>query len=432
MKAHFIGIGGIGVSALAQYYFSKGHIVSGSDLERSQMTDYLKAIGIKIIIGKHLEKNITKDIDLVIHSPAVRKDNSEFKKAKKLKIKTLSYPKALGKLTKEYFTIAVSGTHGKSTTTAMISLILEKAGLDPTVVIGTKLKEFNNSNFRPGNSKYLVMEADEHFSSFLNYSPDIMVLTNIEKDHLDYYKNLNNILKAFREYTKKLKNKGVIIANRDDKNVLKVASKGKKYGIKDKEAKYLKKILKVSGRHNVYNALAALAAARVLNIDDKVSFKALSEYKGAWRRFDICEKAINGKNIVLINDYAHHPTEVLASLEGIREKFPNKKICCIFQPHQRQRTFYLFKEFVKSLKSASRLIDKMIIADIYDVAGRETKAINKKISSKNLAEAVKKENVFYLADKEIIEYIKNNIETGNVLIIMGAGDIYNLNKELGK
>ena len=211
-RVYFIGIGGIGVSTLAQYYLIKGHKVSGSDLVNSEITDALKKKGVKIFISQKA-KNLLKNVDLVIYSPAIQKDNPELKEAKKLKIKTLSYPQALGKLTKEYFTIAITGTHSKSTTTAMIGLLLNKAGLDPTVIVGTKVKEFKNNNCRVGKPvrqaqgkiQYLVIEACEHKESFLNYSPDIAVITNIEPDHLDYFKNFNNIKKAFIKFAKKLK-----------------------------------------------------------------------------------------------------------------------------------------------------------------------------------------------------------------------------------
>jgi len=186
-KVHFMGIGGIGVSALARYYLARGHLVTGSDLVSSEITQALKKDGARISIGKNI---IPKDANLIIYSPAV--------KIQKMKIPALSYPEALGQLTKEYFTIAVSGTHGKTTTCAMLALILIRAGFDPTVIIGTKLKEFNNTNFRIGKSKYLLIEADEHFASFLNYWPKAIAITNIEADHLDFYKNLKNIKTAFR------------------------------------------------------------------------------------------------------------------------------------------------------------------------------------------------------------------------------------------
>ena len=421
MKIHFIGIGGIGVSALAQYYLAKGHKVSGSDLVSSEITEFLKRKGAKLI------KKIPKDVDLVIYSPAIKLDNPEIKQAKKLKIKIQSYPQALGELTKEYFTIAVSGTHGKSTTCAMIALVLMKAGFDPTVIVGTKLREFSGSNFRIGESDYLVIEADEWQASFLNYWPKIIVLTNIEREHLDYYKGLGHILHTYREYIEHLPKDGILIANRDDENILKLQFKARNYSIKQKEAKKISKILKVPGEHNIYNALAALAVAQALKIPDKISFKALSGYKGVWRRFEIKRGEIDNKKFTIISDYAHHPTEIKATLEATREKFPSKKIWCIFQPHQRQRTFYLFNDFVRVFSGAS--IDRLIITDIYDVAGREKKEIKKKISSEKLIKKIDKPEALYLQRGRIKNYLRRNLKGGEVVIIMGAGDIYKFAEE---
>ena len=400
MNIHFLGIGGIGVSALARYYLAKGHEVSGSDLASSEITQALEKLGAKIFIGQEDIKNISKNFDLIIYSPAVtvRRQTSNI----------LSYPEALGELTKNHFSIAVSGTHGKSTTTAMVSLILIKAGFDPTVIIGTKLKEFGDSNFRAGKSDYLIIEADEHMASFLNYWPKMIVLTNVEADHLDYYKNLKNIKKAFKKFTSHLPKDGILIKN----------SKFKSQNLKLK----IKNILKVPGEHNVANALAALTCARTLKIPDKISFKALSEYKGAWRRFEI----VQTKPFVLISDYGHNPTKAMAGMKAAREKYPNKKIWCVYQPHQYQRTYYLFKDFVRVFRKAP--VDKLIITDIYDVAGREEKEIKNKINSEKLVKAINKKNVIYLPKDDILNYLKNNLKNGQVLIIMGAGDIYNLVK----
>ncbi len=427
---HFIGIGGIGVSALAKYYLEKGYKVSGSDLVSSEITEALEKKGAKIFIGKHKSKNLLKNVDLVVYSPAVQKSNPEFKKARSLKIKTQSYPQALGKLTKEYFTIAVSGTHGKSTTTSMIGILLAKAGLDPTVIVGTKVKEFQDSNCRVGESKYLVIEACEHEESFLNYWPQIAVITNIEKEHLDYYKNLNNILKAFNKFVSNLSKKGILVINDDDKNTKKILSKSQvqKYSLKQKEAKELKKILKVPGEYNIYNALAALAVARILGISNKIAFQALAGYQGAWRRFEIkkCRAPDSKIKILVISDYAHHPTEIKAVLKATREKFPKKKIWAVFQPHQYQRTFYLFESFIKVLSAAP--VDRLIITDIYDVAGREQRTIKKNISSQKLAERIRAKNkVVYIPNiGKTAHYLKNNLKGGEVVIIMGAGDIYKL------
>jgi UDP-N-acetylmuramate--alanine ligase len=431
LKIHFIGIGGIGVSALAQYYLAKGCKVSGSDLAPSEITQALKNKGATVKIGPHKKENVPKGADLLIYSPAVQKANPELAEAEKLKIRCLGYPEALGELTKQHYTIAVSGTHGKSTTTAMLGLLLVRAGLDPTVIVGTKLKEFKDGNCRVGKSKYLVIEADEHFASFLNYWPKIIALTNIEADHLDYYKNLNNLLRSFKQYVSHLPECGVLVVNADDKNIRKILKgrtsfKVKSYSLRQPEAKRLKKILRVPGRHNIYNALEALTVARVLGVPDRLSFKALSEYEGAWRRFEI----VQTKPFVLVSDYGHNPTKAMAGFETAREKYPKKRIWCVYQPHQYQRTYYLFKDFVRVFRQAP--IDRIIITDIYDVAGREEGKIKKRVSSEKLVEAVNRKNVIYLPRERIINYVKGNLKEVDVLIMMGAGDIYSLVDPLRK
>jgi len=412
LKIHFIGIGGIGVSALAQYYLAKGHKVSGSDLVSSEITDSLKKKGVKITIGRN---TIPKNIDLLIYSPAVKIRNL------KTKIPALSYPQALGELTKKYFTIAVCGSHGKSTVAAMIGILLQRAGLDPTVIIGTKLKEFGDSNCRIGNSQYLVIEADEHFASFLNYWPKIIVITNIEADHLDYYKNIKNIKKAFNEFVSHLPEDGALIDLRNQ-------SKLRDFVNPSIDMRKLRRILKIPGEHNVFNSLAALAVARVLKIPDRISFKALASYKGSWRRFEEKTIKLNAKRHTLISDYGHHPTQIEVTLKATKEKYPRKKIWCVYQPHQYQRTYYLFNDFVKVFRQAA--VDKIIITDIYDVAGREEKSIKQKVNSEKLVRAVKKQNVIYLPKQKIIDYLKKNLQDGEVVIVMGAGDIYNITLNL--
>jgi len=432
MNIHFIGIGGIGVSALAQYYLSNGHKVSGSDLVSSEMTELLKNKGIKIIIGKHKIKNLSKNTNLVIYSPAVPEDNPELKIAQKNKIKCQSYPEALGDLTKKYFTIAISGTHGKSTTTAMTALTLIKAGLDPTVILGTKLKEFKNSNFRKGKSKYLIIEADEWKASFLNYFPQIIALTNIEREHLDYYKNIKHILKTYQEYINHLSKKGILIINGKDKNIKRLISNSKHFSIldfrslKSKDIKKLKTILNVPGEYNVLNASIALSIARILKVPDKVSYQALSIYKGAWRRFEEYKLKVGDFKLKIISDYAHHPTEIKVTLKALREKFPQKEIWCVFQPHQYQRTFYLFKDFIKTFRQAiNKLkINKVIITDIYDVAGREKKGLKNKINSEKLIKEINSPSAIYLPKNKIKKYLKKNAKGQEVIITMGAGDIY--------
>jgi len=447
MKIHFIGIGGIGVSALAKHYLENGWQVSGSDLHSSDITETLEKSGAKITIGEHNAKNIPANTDKVVYSPAVQEENIELQTAKMFQVsllrspsfggqagfQVLSYPQALGELTKDHFAIAVCGTHGKSTTTSMIGLALVKSELDPTIVVGTKLKELGDSNYRGGKSQYLVLEACEHKASFLNYWPKITVLTALEADHLDYYKNLKNYTKAFKDFISHLPKDGFLVANKDDRNIQKLLKSKKNwdfkivnYSLKQAEAKKLKKILKIPGEHNVSNALAALSAARILNVPDKISFQVLSEYQGSWRRFEQQKIRIGNKNFVLVDDYGHHPTEIKATLKAAREKFPKKEIWCIFQPHQYQRTNLLFKDFVKVLKEAStkKWADRFFITDIYDVPGREDEASKKKVSAKKLADATKNKKNSYLAKTEILPFLEKNLKGKEIILAMGAGDIY--------
>lgn len=384
MKIHFVGIGGIGVSALAQYYLLNGHSVSGEDVvSKGEIIEKLKEMGV----------NISKvdSCDLVIYSPAVNRNQIKIKAPK-----IMSYPEALGEISKEYFTIAISGTHGKSTTTAMLSLILIEAGLDPTVIVGTKLKEFNGSNFRMGHSQYLIIEACEHEASFLNYHPDIGVVLNIEADHLDYYQNIEKIREAFATFESQSKK---VIKNVPIIDDLK---------------------MNVPGLHNKLNASFAVAVAREIGISDEISFRAISKFSGTWRRFD--EHIYN--NLIVIDDYAHHPTEILATIKSVREKYPGKKIYCFFQPHQHQRTFLLLNDFVDAFNQSLKIVDKLFLIDIYDVCGRESKAL--KINSQEIAKMV-----------EGLEYIKKGdvskrINEVDVVIFMGAGDIYNLSCDIRK
>ena len=429
-QIHFIGIGGIGVSALAKYYLFNGWQVSGSDLAATEITKQMEELGAQVHIGKPKASLITKNIQKVIFSPAVQKDHLERQAARKNKIQELSYPQALGELTKKHFTIAVSGTHGKSTTSAMLALVLVKAGLDPTVIIGTKLKEFGNSNCRVGKSKYLVIEADEHFASFLNYHPQIIILTSLEKDHLDFYKTLGNLIKTFKKYVRLLPKNGIVVANRDEKNIQKVlkgfTGKIVWYSRKQKEARTVKSSLLLPGEHNVSNALSVLKVARLLKVEDEKSLKAFSEFKGSWRRFELFSIK-TPKPYTLVSDYGHHPTEIKVTVEAAREKWPKKNIWLIYQPHQYQRTFYLFKDFVKVLSSLP--IQKLLLMDIYDVAGREEGSIKKRISSLKLTEEIQKKNpslkmLYTPSAKDAKLYLLKNLKKGDIVMVMGAGDIY--------
>ena len=428
-KIHFIGIGGIGVSALARYFLAQKFEVSGSDVCDSPILTDLKKIGVKIFIG-HKAKNLPEGVELVVYSAAAQADNPELKEAKQRKIKCQTYAEALGDLTKTMWTIAVSGMHGKSTTTAMIGLMLEKAGLDPTVIVGAKIREWGNSNCRVGKSKYLVIEADEYNASFLNYWPKMLVLTNIEEEHLDYYTGgLPQIMKTFSEYVGHLPpaGEGTLIANAQDKNIFKIVKK-----VKAKVVLYfydgqsgLK--IKVPGAHNLSNAAAALAVAKELGITEKVALAALGNFKGAWRRMEYRGQVSGAK---IYDDYGHHPTEIKVTLAGARELLKREgRLWCVFQPHQYQRTYKLFKQFLGAFEAA----DETILLPIYSVAGREKETLKKKVSSEKLVKAIKSDKVKYAKSfNEAIKVLRKKLKKGDLAIIMGAGDIYKLTEQLIK
>jgi|AntAceMinimDraft_18_1070375.scaffolds.fasta_scaffold22967_3 UDP-N-acetylmuramate--alanine ligase len=441
MKIHLIGIGGIGISALAQYYLVNGHEVSGSDLTNSKIIEKLKRDGAEIEVGFQQAEHIPEAVDRVIYSLAISKNNSELKRAKQLQevssqLEILSYPQALGKLTKENFTIAVSGTHGKSTTTAMLALILIEAGFDPTVFLGTKLNEFGGTNFRKGESQYLLIEADEYKAAFLNYSPQIIVLTNIEKDHLDFYKDINQIIETFKQYVDCLPESGSLIYNQKDKNIEKLRKEGNKkikeeigFSLDQEIVQDLKKILKVPGEYNIENALAAVDTADVLKIPREISLRALSKYQGAWRRFEKKRVKMGEQSLTLINDFAHHPTELKAFLGAVKESaFPGQKIWVVFQPHQNQRTLSLQEDFIQVIGTLARLDSpcfyELIITDIYDVPGREKKEVQEKINTQKLIEAINETSVIYLPLNKVKKYLKTKIQDNDILAIVGAGDIY--------
>ncbi|MDD5589882.1 MAG: UDP-N-acetylmuramate--L-alanine ligase [Candidatus Portnoybacteria bacterium] len=428
---HFIGIGGIGVSALARYYLAQGAAVSGSDINMPDITDPLKKEGALIFEGYRAE-NVPDEADRVVYTAATEEDNPELRAAKSKNIKCQTYAQALGDLTKQYFTIAISGTHGKSTTTAMLALILVEAGLDPTVIVGTKLAEFGDSNFRAGKSKYLVIEADEYKAAFLNYWPKIIVLTNIEADHLDFYRDIGQIKKTFSEYVGHLGEDGILVKNDEDQNINEIAAspkvKTKKYGLKEKIDNLN---LKVPGRHNLLNAAAAIITARELGIADEISVWALNKFNGTWRRFEY-KGELNGAKI--FDDYGHHPTEIKATLQGAREMLinshkPYAKLWCVFRPHQYQRIFYLFDEFAAAFDEA----DKVVLLPIYSVPGREKEEIVKAVSSEKLAQKIKEKgkDVESLGSfQEAARYIKQNAKAGDLILVMGAGDVWKLTEML--
>jgi UDP-N-acetylmuramate--alanine ligase len=423
-KVHFIGIGGIGVSAIARMMLMEGKKVSGSDRDDSRIIRELKKLGAKIYKGHHA-KNVQRPArhkpDLVVYTTAIDSANPELKKAKKLKIPTLSYPEILGLISKDKYTIAISGAHGKTTTTAMIAEILIDAKFDPNVIIGSLLKK-QKSNFIAGKSKYFICEACEYKRAFLNLNPKIIVITNIDNDHLDYYKNLKNIQKAFSQFVSKLGKNDFLVYNSQDKNSLPVAKKAKcKIVDYSKIGKDFKG--KIPGEHNIKNAQAALAVAKILKIKRENALKSLENFSGTWRRFEYKGKTKNG--VLIYDDYAHHPTEIKATLRAGREFFGKRKIWCVFQPHLYSRTKILLEDFARSFRDA----DEVIITDIY--AAREKN--DKSIHAKSLGEKIKRynKNVLYLKKfADIEKFLKKKAKDGDVIMTMGAGDIFKIGENL--
>ncbi|MDO8584563.1 MAG: UDP-N-acetylmuramate--L-alanine ligase [bacterium] len=421
---YFIGIGGIGISALARWFRANGYDVAGSDLTKSSTTDELAREGIAVAIGAHDEKRMSKKITRIIYNQAIRDDNPELVRAKELGIPVSTYPQALGELTKIYRTIAIAGAHGKSTTTSMVALIMQRAKMDPTVIVGTKLKEFGNRNFRRGGSDHLVIEADEWKASFLNYFPFAALVTNIDREHLDFYKNFTAIKKAFVRFLENVHPYGLVVLNKDDKNLFALRKRIKRplvwYTIKSKEADAIKKVMQIPGEHNWSDATGAYTLCRALGIKKSVILSAISHYTGAWRRSEFRGRFLGSD---VYDDYGHHPTEIKATLAGFREKFPNRKIICVFQPHQRERLKLLFKDFVGAFDSA----DDVVLLPLYAVAGRDAGSAS--VSSEKLALAIEKrsgKNIAVATSVSALKKILADLRVQNketIVIMMGAGSI---------
>ena len=400
-KIFFIGIGGIGISALAKMAMGRGIEVMGVNDEESPKTlDPLRELGARIVLWNSLKDGPFElsVADLYIYSDAwIYRGPEIIEKAREIGKPVLSYFEALGQFAREYKVIAIAGTHGKTTTTAMVAEILVDAGLDPTVVVGSFVKKFG-SNFRAGKSEYLVVEADEYNRHFLNFHPFIGVVTNIETDHLDYYKNLEDIQDAFNQFLSQSENK-----------------------ITDYN-KYLNKIpeLSVPGEHNRKNAAAALAVAEILNIDEAIAQKSIAEFSGTWRRLE--KRGETEQGTIIYDDYAHHPTEIKASLQALREIYPVgiKKITVVFQPHLYSRTKALFDDFAKSFKGA----DTVFLLPIY--FAREDP--DPSVSSEKLAQAIctEEESVKAFPDFPSAEEAVKALSLGpnDIFITMGAGEAY--------
>ncbi|RBP40620.1 UDP-N-acetylmuramate--L-alanine ligase [Garciella nitratireducens] len=436
---HFIGIGGISMSGLAEILLYNHYIVSGSDMKSSTLTKKLESKGATIYIG-HNRKNI-KNVDLVIYTAAVKADNEELIRAHELNIPTMERAVFLGEIMKNYDKcIAVSGTHGKTTTTSMISIILEHAKYDPTILVGGELDAIEG-NVKVGNSEYFITEACEYVESFLHFYPYIGIILNIEEDHLDYFENLDHIKQAFRKFCNLIPKNGCLIANGDNDNVVSILKDVEcpivTFGTKQncdwqavninfdnmgcasfdvifKNKNLGKFYLAIPGMHNVINALSAIACSYYLEVPLTQIKQGLMLFKSPHRRFELKGKI---KNISVIDDYAHHPTEIKATLEAAK-KYPHKKLWCIFQPHTYTRTLTLLNEFSQAFPIA----DEVIIADIYAAREKDLGLIH----AKDLANTIKAtgQNAKYLGDfSNILSYLLENLKPGDLVITMGAGNI---------
>ncbi len=440
---HFIGIGGISMSGLAKILLSNGVKVSGSDMKSSHLTDDLIKSGASVTIG-HSADNI-KDPDLVVYTAAISDDNPELCEARRRGIKSVERAELVGYIMKQYKTaIAVSGTHGKTTTTSMISHVLLENETDPTIMVGGELDAIGG-NLRTGGKDIFLTEACEYHRSFLKFCYKIGIILNVDADHLDYFKDIDEIIDTFGDFAAKIPSDGVLIVSCDNENSMKAAKKANCsiITIGRHEADFTAKnitfdafgkanfdvyykgeyvtdlMLGVIGTHNVYNALAAFACGVELGFDVEKIKHGIESFHGTHRRFE--KKGYMG-SIPVYDDYAHHPTEIKATLKTA-SKMEINEIWCVFQPHTYTRTKVLFDDFIKVLSYA----DHVVLADVYAAREKDTGLV----SSKQLAD--KMENaVYFKTFEEIEDYIAKNAKDGDIVITMGAGDIYKVGEDLVK
>lgn len=440
---HLIGIGGVSMSAIAETLHRWGYMVTGSDSTQSEFTDKLVSSGVKVTIGHDLTNS--KNADLVVYSAAIKDNDPEMVLAKQFNIPIVSRGEFVGYLTRRYKeSICISGTHGKTTTTSMISLCFLEAHLDPTIQVGAVLKQING-NYTVGNSDYFILEACEYMENFLRFSPKVEIILNIDNDHLDYFKNFDNIKKAFSNYAKLIPENGALITNADDVSCLELKTdvKGKfiTYGVNNTSANfvacnikhnplgfpefdvlrdnkfYMHVRLSVAGMHNVSNALACIATCAYYGISTNAIYSALLKFTGAHRRL---EYVGSYHGVSVYDDYGHHPTEIRATASAIDDKDFNES-WVIFQPHTYSRTKNLLDDFARALLD----FDHIIVTDIY--AAREQNTFN--ISSLDLVNKIKEYNkdALYIKDfEDIANYIRTNARTNDLVLTLGAGTVTNI------
>jgi len=449
VHVYFIGIGGISMSGIAQILQNRGFQISGSDSKHSAMTDSLEALGIHICYGQKAE-NISEasPIDVIVYTSAIHPDNPEYAAAVSAGIPMLTRAQLLGQIMKYFkMPVAISGTHGKTTTTSMISKILLDAGTDPTLSIGGVFKDING-NTRIGHSDYFVAEACEYTNSFLSLFPKVSVVLDIDADHLDFFKDLDDIRHSFRTFCELLPDDGTLVINGEIDRLSEITGNLKcpviTYGMDAAYDYYATGItydhlanatftvhhhnapdreitLHVPGVHNVYNAMAAIAVADLFHIEDRFILSALSAFSGTNRRFEY-KGVVDG--VTIVDDYAHHPTEIRATLTAAGN-YPHKSVWCVFQPHTYTRTKALLPEFAKALS----LADHVVLADIY--AARETDHLG--ISSRTLQDEIRKlghECYYFPSFNEIEKFLLQNCTKGDLLITMGSGDVVKIGDEL--
>ncbi len=440
-RIHFTGIGGISMSGLAEILVHQGYIVTGSDMKYSTITQKLEKMGIKITIG-HQAENVT-GADLLIYTAAVNKNNPELIAASQIGIPCLDRATLLGEIMKKYpASIAVSGTHGKTTTTSMIAMIMLEEGQDPTIHIGGELKAIGGTT-RIGTSDYFIAEACEYSGSFLKFHPTLAVILNIEYDHADYYKNFGEVRDAFLKFSLLVPQTGYLLVNGDDRTALDILEHVPcnkiTFGVQNEKCDWVATNiiydnngcasytllhqnepicdikLKVPGIHNVSNSMAAIAASSIMGCSPSSAVKALQKFSGTGRRFELKGRS---EGVTVIDDYAHHPTEVAATLKAA-SNCDYSRVWCVFQPHTYTRTKFLMNEFATAFKDA----DIVILSDIYAAREADNGEVNSSMLADRISETGKK--ILYIKELDrIAEFLDKNAEPGDLIITMGAGDIY--------